>query len=357
MNEREPDWYKRAQAGPFEREPFTEEDMRRIESAILERQTDEQEDKRSPKNGRIRAAVRAARRNGTARISAVAAAVLLLAGGGAYAAMQMSERIPSVPMASGPSGGDTDPSTASVAPPAGVSTFSLGGKSYFYDDSNASIPEWTRAVRTTEGIVWTPAPQMTGSATTIKDMQPGDHPQTPFQLYFSDPNKPQLTERESFMLPGLPLNGRDSSRYWYIDHLWAVGAYAVYTTSVHVADDSGLGREDEQAWVVDTQGLPTTPSFGTVMDVRLLTNFDSDGESPFELSYDETNGRLIYTVEVPPEDGGVEGEELVVAQQLDNGSKVFVERYGIAYGTAADGSRTVDYELDGAVHTAKLFDL
>ena len=350
MNERKPDWYKRAQTGPFEREPFTEADMRRIEQVVQERYADEQKPTRLNRKPRTDAAVGAVRLTRTARISA-AAALLLLAGGGVYTAVQISGCPPTQAVMSSPGGDAADPSKTKRVPPEGVSTFLLGGTTYFYDDSAARIPEWTRAVRTTKGIVWTPAPQMTGRAMMIRSMSVDDHPTTPFQLYFSDPNQQQLTEKNSFMLPGMPLQGQDSSRYGYIDNLWAVGGHVVYTTSMHVAGDSR--REEEQAWIVDTRGLPTAPSPGTDMNVHPLTDFDSEGGHPLELAYDEANGLLIYTMRVPPEDGGTEGEEHLIAQQLDNGGKVFVEWYGSDIRTEADGSMSIDYKLDGVTHTAK----
>ncbi|MDO3411265.1 hypothetical protein QWJ34_15980 [Saccharibacillus sp. CPCC 101409] len=343
-----PEWYKRAQDGPFEREPFTEEMMRRVERSAASGAEAPRE-----KAGRPAGSGRGGH---NARLASAAALILLLGGSGAYAASHWSQWRPEVPAASGVSQPASGRHFEEVVPPAGTSTFPLGGRTYFFDDAYARIPEWTRAVRTAAGIVWTPAPQMSGTANTIHDMKMDDHPETSFKLYLSGPDKQELSEEESLKLLELPLTTLGNpDGYPYIDDLWAAGRYVVYTTSIHVK--GAPQRKDEKVWVVDTEGLPTTRQDGTLLDVRAITDYRSAGGETFELAYDADNQRLLYYRQsYDTEQAGRTGEAggEAAAYDLDSGGSFYLDDYGMNYAVRPDGSRTVDYKTDGATYTATI---
>ncbi|NGZ77966.1 hypothetical protein [Saccharibacillus alkalitolerans] len=346
MNERKrneaekPAWYKRAGEGPFGGKLFTERMMENVEREIRE-------------HGEGAAAKRRTRRGKkAARTAAAAAALLMLTGGGLaiYGALDNggAGTVPAAEVSESAKNAEAAAHTDDIVPPDGVSAFRFGGRRYFYDDSAARIREWTRAVRTTEGIVWTPAPDMTGSAKTIYGMSMDDRPRTPFKLYLSGTENQELREADSLKLLELPLTDGEPYRHPYIDDLWAAGRYAVYATSLHVEGAPQL--KNERIWMIDT----AQAGISGRAEPRFVTDYHSAGGETFELAYDAEANVLIYFRSAPGETGTDSGLSEAVAYHPDTGKRETLDRGGAVYGTRGD-VRTVTYPAEaGGSYTADL---
>lgn len=213
-------------------------------------------------------------------------------------------------------------------------SFSFGGRAYRIAYPDKNLEYYTHAAELDNGIVWAPAPAMTG-------LDPGQelnaHPTAPFTLYLhaagrdgksgsaGGPALTELTPDNSLKLLTLPL--KDGDNYVFLSGLYGAGDYVVYST---YSRQPGMNQPyREQLWALDS----TNP--GAAKHIR---DYHSSGGFLFSLGIEKEEGDVVTVVGTPDGDGEYKREALVYSLKT---GKSFVPD---AYREAENG---IEYVKDG----------
>ncbi|ASA21739.1 hypothetical protein [Paenibacillus donghaensis] len=320
--ESRPEWYERAEDGPFpEGEGFTLELMTKVEMAAAD-------------TGKRKKA-------GLLRYPAVAfggAAVLLIAGAvswnmGWLGSPQETAAV-SLPGVIAASPGPSSAQKPLIEP----AVFKFGVVDYHIPLLQESDRAFVHAAETTEGIVWSPAPERI-------ENNLDDRATTPYQLFLSKQRLPEmsitfteLSEDASKLLYTLPLTSyipsADREAYMDLGGMNGLGPYVIYATSARIP--GAAQPSEEKLWVLDTRSATA----GADSVPKELISFHSSGGRLFSYGWNSERRELVYIYSQPNGDGEYDNEAAVY--HLDTGKTEALDQF-------SKTSEAISYTINGEV--------
>ncbi|WP_339312559.1 hypothetical protein [Paenibacillus sp. FSL M7-0896] len=189
----------------------------------------------------------------------------------------------------------------------------IDGVSYTIPLNNKKTEKYNFAIKTSEGIVWSPSPKMDIAPGT--ETNPYYFPTAPFSFYLSSPDKKALRIDKAKKLFTLPLH--DGKANLVVDEVFGLGDYIIYHTSSVFSDGAQPLRQ--QAWVMRIDN-PTSN--------KEILEFHSTGGKSYSYAVDEKE-RLYVSVSVIP--GNADGSDSyeVYVYNISTDKKEKVQNYSL----------------------------
>jgi len=344
--ETQPDWYKRAETGPFDGNKFTPLLMSKVEHSAAKDAERRMNKPRRRRNAAIWAGGAAVVlvlgslgwNSGLLNDSRqLAGPVPTLSGAPVLGVLPEHSQLPSpVPaqMAAVPpeeAAASTAPAPSATAlPPPGAAVFELGGTAYYAPLLHSSDQAFTQAALTSEGVVWSPAPAR------IENGNMDDHPTQPYSLYVSSMDQPELTLSSSQLIYTLPLTSRiakaGKDAYMDLNKIIGLDSYVLFVTSAHLPGTAQAS--EEKLWVLDLREV----TGGTAAEPKEIVSFHSAGGRMFTFGLDSQRRELVYIYSTPNGDGEYDKE--AVRYLLDTGESKPLEAY-------LETAKGISYSVDG----------
>lgn len=202
----------------------------------------------------------------------------------------------------------------------------LGENSYKIPIINEKLKKYSLAVKTSSGIVWSPAPAGEDSADSSIY-----YPATPFSLYLSDPAQHTLSTDHARKLMTLNPSGKDMAMI--LDDLYGVGDYVVYHTELI---GKGMAQSaHSQAWVMkvsNPQSNKEIESFHSAGGYTYYFGIVAQDELYVSLSYIPGNADGSY-------------EKKLMVYNLNTGKKEFPKQYTLEDGVINFKYNEKDYSV------------
>lgn len=308
-----PQWYKRAESGPFVGDNFTPELMSRIESVT---------------SGLNRISSHRLRRLKMI-VWAVTPAILILGGAILWNSSRLNDEI-AAPATQQQVSASPLP-TATVLPPPNPAIFDFGNAAYYTTLQQESDRMFTHAALTSEGIVWSPAPER------IESGNMDDHATKPYRLYLNDRNEHELSTVSSNLIYTFPLTVRieqaQQDAYMELYKIIGVGPHVVLVTSAKIP--GAAQPSEEKLWALDVKGAIS----GEQVEPKEIVSFHSVGGSQFVFGIETQRQELVYIYSTLEGSDGEYKEEAKV-YRLETGETHLLTTYSIS-------KDQITYTIDG----------
>ncbi|WP_238651458.1 hypothetical protein [Paenibacillus piscarius] len=193
----------------------------------------------------------------------------------------------------------------------------IGEDSYSISLNDMKTEKFNFAVKTSAGIVWSPAPKMKIAPGT--EANPVYYPTEPFTFYLSPANEKNLVVEKSKKLTTLQL--KDGEAILTVDEVFGFGSHILYHTSSIFTDGAQPLRQ--QVWVMDVQD----PTFN-----KAINEFHSTGGDSYAYAIDEKENLYVGVSVVSGNADGSSSSEAFV-YNVSTGKKEKLDDYALATNT------------------------
>lgn len=312
ITDNRPQWYKRAESGPFVGDNFTPELISSIESVT---------------SGLNRIPSHRLRRRKMI-VWTVTPAILILGGAILWNSSRLNDEI-AAPTTQQQVSASPLP-TATVLPP-NTAIFDFGTAAYYTTLRQESDRMYTHAALTSEGIVWSPAPER------IESGNMDDHATEQYRLYLNDTNEHELSTASSNLIYTFPLTVRieqaQQEAHMELYKIIGVGPHVVLVTSAKIP--GAAQPSEEKLWALDVNEAVS----GEQIEPKEIVSFHSVGGSQFVFGMETQRQELVYIYSTLEGSDGEYKEEAKV-YRLETGETSLLTTYSIS-------KDQITYTIDG----------